>query len=124
VHSKPYTFCPTFVFRSHEIFYTVRITIGQNRAYGRLEEFRGNCVRVDYELSRAPNSNTSVWKLKERNYPLPRNNRDNSTDRILPRRTPGMKYSSSQKPKTFHSYEPLCLKVCTPKRIQKELRFV
>jgi len=28
--------------------------MGQNRAYGRLEEFRGNCVRVDYEISGRP----------------------------------------------------------------------
>ena len=44
--------------------------IGQNIAYRSLEKFRGNCVRVDYELSGRPDCNTRCWKLRNQTISL------------------------------------------------------
>jgi len=66
-------------------------------------------------------------EVKEPNYQLARNNRDNSTDRILSKRTPGKNVTVSvivqvKKTKAFHSYEPLYLKWCTPSQYKKKIK--
>jgi hypothetical protein len=52
-------------------------------------------VHINYELSERHRLQYTLLEVKEPNYQLARNNRENSTDRVVLKRVPGVNITGS-----------------------------